>query len=41
VLLTGSAPTFVRLPEGKKKVYEEYPQVSLEEWHKEHNEYVE
>jgi hypothetical protein len=41
VVKTGSAPAYVRLPEGKKKLFEEYPELSLEEWHKEHNEYVE
>jgi hypothetical protein len=41
VLMRGSAPAYVRLPEGKKKVFEEHPKLSLEEWHKEHNEYVE
>ena len=41
VLMRGSAPAYVRLPEGKKKVLQEYPKLSLEEWHKEHNEYVE
>jgi hypothetical protein len=39
--MTGSAPAHVRLPDGKKKIFEEYPDASLEEWHKEHNEYVE
>jgi hypothetical protein len=39
--MTGSAPAYVRLPEGKKELFEEYPQLSLEEWHKVHNEYVE
>jgi hypothetical protein len=38
--MTGSAPAYVRLPEGKKKVFEEYPGASLKEWHKENNEYV-
>jgi len=41
VFMTGSAPAYVRLPDGKKKLFGEYPEVSLEEWHKEHNEYVE
>jgi hypothetical protein len=39
--MRGSAPAYVRLPEGKKKVFEEHSKLSLEEWHKEHNEYVE
>ncbi|KAH9963461.1 hypothetical protein BGW80DRAFT_851545, partial [Lactifluus volemus] len=40
VLMTGSAPSYVRLPEGKKETFKEYPEASLEEWHKEHDEYV-
>jgi len=39
--MTGSAPAWVRLPEGKKITFEEYPELSLEEWHKENHEYVE
>jgi hypothetical protein len=38
--MTGSAPSYVRLPEGKKETFKEYPETSLEEWHKEHDEYV-
>jgi hypothetical protein len=38
--MTGSAPAYVRLPEGKKRTFEEYRKASLEEWHKEHNEYI-
>ena len=41
VLMAGSAPAYVRLPEGPKKVFQEYPEASLDEWHKEHGEYVE
>ena len=41
VLMTASAPAYVRLPEGPKKVFKEYPEASLDEWHKEHGEYVE
>jgi len=41
VIMTRSAPAWVRLPEGKKVTFEEYPEVSLEEWHKENHEYVE
>ncbi|KAG6852654.1 hypothetical protein C0991_010167 [Blastosporella zonata] len=36
-----SKPAYVRLPEGKKKEYEEYGPESLEEWHKNHKEFVE
>jgi hypothetical protein len=39
--MTGSAPAYVRLPEGKKKVFKVYSKASLEEWHKKNNEYVE
>jgi len=41
VLMTKSAPAYVRLPEGKKKTFKGYPKLSLEDWHKEHGEYVE
>ncbi|KAN0116331.1 putative GFA [Russula decolorans] len=41
VLMTASAPAYVRLPEGKKKTFKGYPKLSLEEWHKKHSEYVE
>ena len=41
VLMTGSAPAYVRLPEGQKKVFKVYPHASLEDWHKEHGEYIE
>jgi hypothetical protein len=39
--MTGSAPAYVRLPDGKKLLFKEYPKASLEEWHRKHNEYVE
>jgi hypothetical protein len=39
--MAGSAPAYVRLPEGPKKVFQEYPEASLDDWHKEHGEYVE
>jgi hypothetical protein len=39
--MTNSVPAYVRLPEGKKRVYKVYPKASLEGWHKKHNEYVE
>jgi len=41
VIMTKSAPVWVRLPEGKKVIFDEYPELSLEEWHKENHEYVE
>ena len=41
VLMTASAPAYVRLPEGPKKGFKEYPEASLDDWHKEHGEYVE
>ncbi|KAF8983042.1 Mss4-like protein [Cyathus striatus] len=34
-----SKPDYVRLPEGKKKVYEDYGPDSLEGWHKKHKLY--
>jgi len=39
--MAASAPGYVRLPEGQKKVFKEYPDATLEDWHKEHGEYVE
>ncbi|KAI9453785.1 Mss4-like protein [Lactarius psammicola] len=41
VLMAASAPAYVRLPEGQKKVFKEYPDATLEDWHKERGEYVE
>ncbi|KAF8625927.1 hypothetical protein AX17_006653 [Amanita inopinata Kibby_2008] len=35
-----SKPAYVRLPEGKKEVYEKYKGLSIESWHKEHKLYV-
>lgn len=34
-------PAYVRLPEGKKDVNEEYGDLSIDEWHKKHGKYVE
>ncbi|KAF8891960.1 Mss4-like protein [Gymnopilus junonius] len=31
-----SKPSYVRLPEGRKQTYEDYGELSLEEWHKKH-----
>jgi len=39
--MKSSAPSYVRLPEGEKRVFMEYPEATLEEWHNEHGEYVE
>ncbi|KAJ3886171.1 Mss4-like protein [Lentinula edodes] len=36
-----SKPAYVRLPEGKKEVYDNYGNYSLEDWHKEHKLYAE
>ncbi|KAJ3869624.1 Mss4-like protein [Lentinula novae-zelandiae] len=36
-----SKPAYVRLPEGKKEIYDNYRKYSLEDWHKEHKLYVE
>ncbi|KAG2749241.1 hypothetical protein P692DRAFT_20472202 [Suillus brevipes Sb2] len=41
VVKTNSKPNYVRLPEGKKKVFENYPSDSIESWHQKHNKYVE
>jgi len=40
-LMTNSKPSYVRLPEGEKKIYKRYPSDSLESWHKKHGLYVE
>ncbi|KAF6747438.1 Mss4-like protein [Ephemerocybe angulata] len=39
VVKNNSKPAYVRLPEGEKKVYEDYGPDSIEEWHKKHNLY--
>ncbi|KZS93439.1 hypothetical protein SISNIDRAFT_454630 [Sistotremastrum niveocremeum HHB9708] len=39
-LMTASKPSYFRLPEGKKVVVEEYPELSLADWHKKHGKYV-
>ncbi|KAG2359145.1 Mss4-like protein [Suillus spraguei] len=41
VVKTDSKPNYVRLPVGKKKVFEDYPDDSIESWHQGHNKYVE
>jgi len=41
VVKTNSVPDYVRLPEGKKKVYKNYGPSSIEEWHKKHDLWVE
>ncbi|KAJ3781323.1 Mss4-like protein [Lentinula aff. detonsa] len=35
-----SKPEYVRLPEGKKEIYDGYGKYSLEDWHKEHNLFI-
>ena len=39
--MTTSAPAYVRHPEGQKILFKEYSELSLEDWHKKHNEFVE
>ncbi|KAL0061176.1 hypothetical protein AAF712_011996 [Marasmius tenuissimus] len=34
-------PEYVRLPEGEKSVYQDYPYLSVEDWHKENGVFVE
>ncbi|KAL0578760.1 hypothetical protein V5O48_003258 [Marasmius crinis-equi] len=34
-------PEYVRLPEGDKELYQDYPELSLEEWHKKNGYFVE
>ena len=40
VVKANSKPAYVRLPEGKKEVYEDYGPDSIEEWHKKHKLYT-
>ncbi|TFK33602.1 Mss4-like protein [Crucibulum laeve] len=40
-LKLNSKPEYVRLPEGDKKLYRDYPSESIEEWHKKHHKYKE
>jgi hypothetical protein len=40
-VMADSKPAHVRWPEGKKRVFEKYPDASLEEWHKKHGHWVE
>ncbi|KAH8425797.1 GFA family protein [Aspergillus melleus] len=40
-IMQGSKPEWVRWPEGKKQVFEEYPDESLEGWHKKHKLFME
>ncbi|KAL4262596.1 Gfa family protein [Pleurotus pulmonarius] len=40
-LMLNSKPDYVRLPEGARKDYKNYPRQSLEEWHKTNGLYVE
>jgi hypothetical protein len=35
-----SKPDWVRWPEGKKSVHEDYGEASIEEWHKKHKVFV-
>jgi len=35
-----SKPEYVRLPEGKKKVYQDYGPDTLEDWHKKNGKFV-
>jgi len=37
IVKNNSKPEYVRLPEGKKEVYEDYGNFSIEEWHKKHS----
>ncbi|KAJ3514352.1 hypothetical protein NLJ89_g2421 [Agrocybe chaxingu] len=40
ICMAGEKPASIRLPEGKKEIYEQYPPDNLEEWHKKNNLYV-
>lgn len=39
--MTGSKPPYVRLPEGKKVVVKDFPELFLVDWHKKHGKYIE
>ncbi|KAH7925151.1 hypothetical protein BV22DRAFT_1105099 [Leucogyrophana mollusca] len=41
ILMMNSKPAYVRLPEGKKSVHENYGEDSIEGWHKKHGKFVE
>ncbi|VDC07589.1 unnamed protein product [Peniophora sp. CBMAI 1063] len=41
VIMLASKPDWVRLPEGKKKTFEHYPDESPEQWHKRHGLWIE
>lgn len=40
VVKANSKPAYVRLPEGKKEVYEDYGPDSIEGWHRKHKLYT-
>lgn len=40
-IMEGSKPAWARWPEGKKQVFAEYPEESLEGWHKRHKLFME
>ena len=40
VLMMKSKASWVRLPEGKTKLYDEYPELSIDDWHKKHGVWV-
>lgn len=37
--MLNSKPSYVRLPEGNKEVYDEYGPETLESWHKKHHKF--
>lgn len=40
VLMAKDAPKWIKMPEGKKEVYEGYPPMSINDWHKKHGVWV-
>lgn len=40
-IMSNDKPKWARWPEGEKKIFEEYPDASLEEWHKKNGVYCE
>ncbi|KAL7273000.1 hypothetical protein RUND412_004165 [Rhizina undulata] len=39
-IMKNSKPSYVRWPEGNKQIFNEYPELSIEDWHKKNGEYI-
>lgn len=40
-IMQNSKPDWVPVPKGAKHIFEEYPDCSLEDWHKQHKQFIE